>query len=360
MEVKIPFSLLPTNKILRREILDKYFPSDLIPFEELTDGHWKIIAFLRGSQNYFVDPLLEKSLENWIEPLTLEKISFYWKFYKNSMLSFHDSWSILYWSMVLNWLKSIDRSPKEIIVFHIDDHKDFDTPLLTINDSSEDYSCIFTKEKVSLQNPLSIHHALQKKSIGIGSFITPLFHEIDSVNFLHLRYAHEGDPKECGIETTYEKDSLLAEGAKKPALQFVPNKGQHKYYLSSDPSFLVQRIQSDQVIFLHIDCDGFNNRYNSDDNWSTKDNYINLGIEKIKLKIKELFSQLGTLSNPIYMNCALSPDFFPSEYWEEITTSIFTEAEDCGIVIQDELSHYLANFYPKRILYGFYTSTRKF
>lgn len=353
LKFEFPYLSLPGNKIQRRQFLDEYFSSDLIPFEELKDNKWQVIAFLRDSSDFFVDPNIEKGLHEWMTSISFESMSFYKLFYKNSMLSFNDSWSLYYWTLVLNWLKTNKLPLKKIILFHIDDHTDLDTPLIAKSDYEANYRCLLSREIVTLKEPHSIATAISKKSLGIGSFIAPLLHQMPFVDIFHLKYSHSQPLKEMGIECSFESDQLLEKGALRPSLKLVDSSAKHSYILSSNHFELIQRISNDSIIFLHIDCDGFSNRYNGDSNWDRKSFYIDMDLSEIKEKISELFKDLENISNPIYMNIALSPDFFPSEYWKEVSLHIFSEAEALNIIREDELYQYFKQRFPHEILHDF-------
>lgn len=348
MQFTIPRSTLPDNKLLRRQLLDEYFPSDLIPFEECIGNEWRITSFIPDDVAYYADPHLEKSLEQWHESIAIKSLGFYWRIYKNAMLSFNDSWSLHYWSLTVQWLRLKGLLPKQVVLLHIDDHMDQGSPLLSIN--SQNYNCIFTQKQVNFADPSSIEEAIIQKSINICSFITPLVHALESVTILHLRYAHAGKSQEHYLSCTYAEDTLLAKGKKRPALTKAASETKHRYFIASDPSYLLNKVKDCSLVFLHLDCDGFNNRYNGDSNWKPERASIDLKLDQIKDKINDLLYQVSQMSCRIFMNVALSPGFFPSEYWQDVCKHIFMTAQNYGIVKDDDLSEYLKSLYPKEFL----------
>lgn len=198
---------------------------------------------------------------------------------------------------------------------------------------------------MNFKDPPSVKEAIFQKSVDIGSFICPLLHEIDEVEILHLKYSYQGELKHRSLGCTHHVDTLLAKGKPRPALELDSPHGQHSYTVASHPVQLLNENRHSSLLFLHIDCDGFNNRYNGDSSWSQHPPSIDLNLKQTKDKITALLEQVSMLPAKIFMNAALSPDFFPSEYWKEVTSHLFTTAQELGIIQDDGFSEYLkANF----------------
>jgi hypothetical protein len=102
---------------------------------------------------------------------------------------------------------------------------------------------------------------------------------------------------------------------------------------------------------LHIDCDAFSNRYNLDTNWNPATVSIDFNLKEIKVKINEMMECFSKLPNSIFLNIALSPGFFPAEYWEEICNYFIISAEECGVIKDDEFSNFLEDQYSKELRY---------
>ena len=349
MEFFLPYGSLPSNSHIRRQMLDDYFPSDLIPFDELIDNAWRIRAFIPNDPAFYVDPNFQNALARWHERVEIEEIGCYWRIYKNSMLSFNDSWSLLYWSLVLDWMKNASTSASQITLLHVDDHVDQGPPLLTMG--SEGFECIFSGKEVNFKDPSSIEAACMQKSVNIRSFITPFLHALDAIDVLHLRYAHKGPLNEKYLKCTTEEDVILASGKQRPSIKMTPDAGEHRYSIASTPSPLVDRIKKDSILFLHLDCDALNNRYNGDSNWDRIPPTIDEHLPQMKERISELFFEIGRLNATVFLNVALSPGFFPSEYWQAMLEHIFNTASLHGLIREDGLSDYLKNLYPERVLH---------
>ena len=350
MEFILPRSALPDNKAQRRMLLDEYFPQGIIPFELLVGQEWKLTSFVPDDPDYYVDPLIAKTLENWNEPITLETMGSYRRIYKNAMISFIDSWSLYYWSLFVKWLSTKGEVPKQLNILHVDDHLDLDTPLIITD--AENFECLFSGEKVSLEDPASIEKSIIQKSIGIGSFFAPLLHGIEKVNILHLRYAHQGKPHENGLECTFKEDTLLAKRKQRPSLTKTKSDSRHRYIVASTPAYLLDKLENPTHLLLHLDCDALNNRYNGNSLWHTHSPSIDLNLRQIKDKIDELFYQVSLLSAKVYINVALSPGFFPSDLWKPISDYIFEKAEKHGVIRDDHFSEYLNDHHPKEVRNG--------
>ena len=321
MQFTLPRLALPDNKLKRRELLDHYFPFDLIPFEELVANQWHVTSFPRDYKKYFADPRMETALDHWFEKISFEDLGSYCRFFKNGMLSFNDSWSLYYWALVIRWLRSENRVVDKICLFHVDDHADLGSPLLELDDRS--YRCIFTQKEMKFNDTQSVKEAILQKSVDIGSFISPLLHEIDEVEILHLKYSYKGELKPHSLGCSHHVDTLLAKGKPRPALELDIPDGKHSYTIASSPAQLLNQAKYSSLLFLHIDCDGFNNRYNGNSSWNQHPPSIDLNLEQTKDKISTLLEKVSMLQAKIFMNVALSPDFFPSEYWKEVTSSPF-------------------------------------
>ena len=361
MEYLVDRHLLPNNKLLRRKFLDEYFSLDLIGFEELIGEHWKLTTFTPDSPEFYVDPLLEKNLKDWFEPVSISEIGLYKRFYKNCMISFVDSWSLYFWSLILKFHGSTLESNTNFTLFHVDDHKDHDTPLMHHSDGK--YYSILSQNLIDIFNPESVALIIKEKGISMGSFISLLIHEVENIDILHLKYSTKKRVNEFYLDTILTEDPLLMPGVKRPSLQLRDHElltpdmppSPHHYSISFDPEELVKKIKPESIIFLHIDCDAFNNRYNGTSHWNPLSSSIDLDLSAIKRKVERLFKLISQTTDKIYLNIALSPAFFPSEYWKEILVYMLSKGDEYGIIKNDDLSLYLKNMHPNEMLNVFHS-----
>lgn len=354
LKFNIPRSLLSNNKLLRRQFLDEYFPSGLIPFEQGMGSDWEITAFTPIDSHYYVDPNIDETLKKWQHSVSIENIGNYRSFYKNSMISFYDSWSAYFWSLLSSYLwNNQGEGPTSYTLLHIDDHKDLSSPLIV--QDSEGYHSLLTNETVDFFDTSSIEHAIISKSIGIDSFITPLLISSQSLDIYHLRYAYKNNPNRHYIEVIQKTDTLLSQEEQRIHLKLCNNPTPYSYSISNGSFCLKDEINQHSVVLLHFDCDAFINRFNLDMNWNPQTVSIDLSIAEIKKKIMRLIKSLESLSNPIFVNIALSPGFFPAEHWREICNFIIVNCEESGIIKNDQFSAYIRENYPLELQYELQT-----
>ncbi len=351
MEYFVERQLLPSNKILRRKLLDEYFSIDLIGFEELEKDHWKLTTFTPDSPEFYVDPKLEANLKGWVDPVSVDRISLYKRFYKNCMFSFVDSWTLFYWSLVSSFLKN----ETNFSIFHIDDHKDLDTPLIYREDN-KDFS-LLSGNSLRFSDPPTIESIVQEKAVSMGSFMSLFLHELERVPVYHLKYSHKTNLLVYDIETFYSQDKLIRIGAKRPSVRLHPgesvNEGGHSYYLSCNFEELANLANRESVALLHIDCDAFSNRFNGSSMWQRTIPSIDLNLPQMKKEIEKLFESVANRFHRIYLNIALSPGFFPSEYWKEVLDFLLARGEYFGLIQEDDFSRHLKNLYPEEVWSGF-------
>ncbi|WP_194847131.1 hypothetical protein [Candidatus Neptunochlamydia vexilliferae] len=351
LKFEIPRERLSEDSMLRREKLDHYFPCGLIPFELANGAIWDLIAFTPDQFDYYVDPYLEPTLKNWAHPVHIEELGSYRAFYKNVMVSLFDSWSLYYWSLVLQFLRSKGKEPSGFNLVHIDDHQDLGSPHLIYGDSEK--RCLFSKDLFDVEDPKSVAQAIHYKSVGIGTFIVPLIERLETLNIGHLCFSDAFAPQKTCFELHYEEDQLLVSGQHRPAIRFTDVCTDYRYQVSPSVEKIFNCLDSDLPTLLHIDCDGFSNRYNLDSNWSPQTLSIDLTINEAKSLIDKIFKEVSALGTDVFMNICLSPGFFPAEYWEEICSYILIEGEKWGVIKKDGLSDYIATHYSNEMIYEF-------
>jgi hypothetical protein len=71
-------------------------------------------------------------------------------------------------------------------------------------------------------------------------------------------------------------------------------------------------------VLLHIDLDYFNNRYDASPDWRTRDDRHDPDEAEIMASVDALFEALvatGAAEKVVNIAVAISPRFFPAEYW---------------------------------------------
>lgn len=339
-EFKVPRDALSQDPHQRRANLDRYFPSGMIPLESHEGNGWNVFCFIPADEEYYVDTQLGKVLKSWLG-ISIADMGEYYHFQKNAMFSLYDSWSIYYWSLLNKWLIDSGNSLRNCALVHIDDHLDFASPHLIEED--ENYQSLFSRRPVSFSDPLSISRAITDKSIGIGSFISPLIHFIPDCDVFHWKCSYRGAHTRSYLQKSFECDTLLSPQSHRPSLLLDKTSKGSTYFISNHFDDFTSHLRKYEHILLHIDCDAFANRYNLDSDWHKYTPTIDLPIQEIKDKISHLFGNMKNLSASIYLNVAFSPGFFPSEHWEEIYSWIFEHAEKAGILENNQFSEFLSD-----------------
>lgn len=345
MEFILPKIALSEDPHVRREFLDAYFPSGIIPFEISGQNGWNLFCFEPEEPEFYVDPQLDRVARNWLG-IKISDLDCYYCFEKNALFSLFDSWSIYYWSLVVQWLRRERIVYKKCAVLHVDDHLDFAAPHLSVE--GDTYCSLFSQKQISVQNPESIAVAIREKSIGIGSFFAPFIHALGQCDIFHWRCSEKGVKKQMLFSPSYENDTLLSPQSKRPSISLGVEQGNCKYVVSREIDDHIDSLYEYDLIFLHIDCDAFSNRYNLNSHWDRDLPNIDLPLESIKTKISDFINKIAPLPAAKYMNVAFSPGFFPAEHWEVVYDWIFMEAKQKGIVREDAFSEFLASHSGKK------------
>lgn len=310
---------LPDDPRARQEVLGQYFGQITATSCESPDGWLLELGWPKGS-DYYVDPGLAEGLEWW--GASIAEIPYAHRFESGFLLTLNDSWSLLSWS---KWLAAQARTPEEVVILHVDDHDDMMCPrLAVIPDTQGTYKDLITGEEVRMDRPETVANAIVSSAIGIGSFITPMVHSLERVHIRHLCATYYSQTR-IGLfelQRQFSDDSLLAIGSKRPVLNLNPASSESlpaTYKVTSDCEDWLSDLPPGPIL-LHIDMDYFNNRFNGDSDWESDPTRHDPSREDVMAKIGELFENLsrhGLVERIEDVTVALSPGFFPAEFWAE-------------------------------------------
>ena len=323
--IKIPKHQLPQDVREISEILDLYFRSKLAIVKQNSDD-WEIMLQWPDSFEYYVDPKLKEGLLWWHGNTPPVKIPFLRKgdeFYQEAL---NDNWSLYAWSLWLKKRQLHNALPREVVIIHVDDHRDMMSPLLRLQ--SQQLIDPINQLHMNLLSPSSVENAILSGAIGIGDFITAFLHHMDRVYIKHLDFRKIPTPieeKKIFLDT-YEDDfwakgkrlqtRLLPFDCKENSTTMIEKGVYEKHHnieelLSSIPNI---------PVLLHVDMDAFNNRYNACSDWNKNSTSHDLNQTEVIEKIDELFAQLiefQVIQKIENIALCLSPGFFPGEYWRE-------------------------------------------
>lgn len=319
----LPIDSLPNDPKKRSGILEQYF-TEHIASSELINDSWQIDLFFPDFSDFYIDPHLIDGLLWWEKNFLLSDIPLAFKTEKGFQLSLNDSWTLFSWSQWLaDYVKKIGV-PSEVVILHIDDHDDLMSPRI-INDGLV-WKDLITGQELDLFKPDSIRCGIESGAIGIGSFIAPIIHKIPRVHVRHLCATGYSTTRKglYSLQPTLFHDDLIAPEKKRLAVKLVPCAGQvsphaNTYRVTANVDEWLQDLPNGVPILLHIDMDYFNNRFNGDSDWELYKNSHDPSGEELLLSIDSVFHALAqqeVIGNICDVAIALSPRFFPAEFWQ--------------------------------------------
>ncbi len=220
-------------------------------------------------------------------------------------------------------------------VVHIDAHDDLGTPPLECGDQPGRFRTPVGRLPVDVARPSSIAAAVTKGSIGIGSFIAPFLHAEGEFELVHVFPQHGPEPKrrEAWIELVEEPWPVPLRRRGRPGVAIrSPARGAGgerpggrggSYTLTDDLSILGELEPSGPVL-LDIDMDYFCNRLDNRELPSNGPGDASGSAHSLE-DVCRLIDRLGDLllgnddlcGRIAVVTLAVSPGFFPSEYWKE-------------------------------------------
>lgn len=246
-----------------------------------------------------------------------------WNGYANrpiSMISLQNTWALWLWSLWLQAGRGHARKP--ILLIHIDSHDDLEEPPLCVSDSG-DYASPVGKAAMSVFCPATIPEFVLRGFIGIGGFIVPLVHSVRIASLIHV-YPSRSDPPSrvvTNLRRTRHEFEVLGSPAIRPGLEQAPRPDVEtlEYVLSSDASIL-SSIAGDEDILLDIDMDYFCNRFDDKAEFTDR-----MSATNVLNEMQQMFERIrssGWSARIQAASFALSPGFFPSEYWPTVLPEI--------------------------------------
>ncbi|WP_431293485.1 hypothetical protein [Pedobacter sp. P26] len=326
MKITLPLQQLPESTDDRHQMIADYFSGKEYRLDfigEMVDIHltWP------KNELYYIDEKLEDGLKWWGNKLTVGGIPYAVQEKPFYQFSLNDNWTLHAWSKWLDAKVQKGKDVKKVIILHVDDHRDCMSPLLFAKGTNS-YFDPLTGKPVSMSKPESIISAIESGAIAVGSFMPIFFHHIPNIEFRHLLPTHRMATayQVGGIKIDFEKDDLLCPECDRPNMIFEDQTENSKmYYPTADLTTFMADIPTDVPVILHVDMDYFNNRFDGDSDWQMHSVIHDPKKERVLDQVSEVFgcilrsiprSQLENVS------IALSPGFFPVEFWDEATAII--------------------------------------
>ena len=331
--IVIPYDRLPETKLARHAELRNYF-CDIDAVEERTLDGWELHLCWSNDHDRYVDPNLKVGLEWWGKSTLSSDMVVSRRREGRILVTLYDTWTLYSWS---RWLCSMPALADEpIVILHVDDHRDTDSPRLFLDQYG--LRDPLSGLPFSVTEPESVRSSILSGAVGMASFVTPFLHAIPTTEIRHLRpLSRTKDTSDYEISLTEEQDTLIEPHAFRPAIRLrVRNRG--------TPGPAVQRITpymdewladlAPRPLLLHIDMDYFNNRYNGDSDWRNQRFSFDPPLNTIIHQIDELTAALydtGSARNIQDIVVALSPGFFPAEYWEPATIHLMSRLKQLHV-----------------------------
>lgn len=314
--VTIPHDRLPSAPGARHGALRDYF-CDKDATARRTEEGWRLLLGWSDDVDRHVDPRLDVGLAWWGEHVVRSAMAGARRREGKILSALYDTWTVHSWS---EWLAPRNGELREpLLILHVDDHRDIGAPRLAVEAGR--YSDLLTGATVSLTEPDSVLAAIDSGALGMGSILTPFLHAMPRAQVRHLCQPPKArTTTDFQIVASTEFDTLLKPELVRPAIRLEPRSGvidERAFRTTPDVDHWLADAPEVPAL-LHIDMDYFNNRYDGDGDWPSREETLDPDIDAIFAKIDELSEALHRA--PVARRIediviAYSPGFFPAEFW---------------------------------------------
>lgn len=207
---------------------------------------------------------------------------------------------------------------QRVDLLHLDDHSDMTPPLL----SRSETGLIDIPLGIELEpgNGGSIETAISSGAIGIGNFLSPLFH-----HRANLRVSHLCNTDRVGaIEYEVVRECVeipIVEGLSRIGVRHArPGEaGQNNsYVISSRVEDLIERMPGGEAgrLLVHVDLDYFINDYDGGNVQGVTAAQDAAAVEAARTKLRRFFEGMRLLGRPVERwIVATSPGFCGARHW---------------------------------------------
>jgi hypothetical protein len=313
--LRVPLERLPSSPAERHAALRDYFCDK--DAEAQADGSaWNLTLTWPNDDERHVDPRLDEGLAWWGQGITRRTMVRARRRSGRVLSALYDTWTLHSWS---EWLTTRRGESEDIVVLHVDDHRDLGAPRLFIEAGG--WQDAIANAPWTLNDPGAVEAAIQSGALGMGSFLTPFLHRFPDAEVRHLCQPPKATAtRDFRIARTTVADDLLDPGRLRPAIDLKPVAGATGlgcYRLTPDVSAWLDMVGSGPVL-LHIDMDYFNNRFDGDSDWRKRSEPFDPPLDHVLGKIDEMAEALrrtGVGARLEDVVIAYSPGFFPAEFW---------------------------------------------
>lgn len=318
MNISLPLSKFHPDTSKDLNFFNQYFSGRTSIFSE---DESNIILKWPDYDSFYIDPKLQVGLDYVEKGFVAADIPKFYTRKKNYQFSFNDNWTLFSWSEWLLKRKNANQPVDNVVIVHIDDHTDCMSPLVFKNGNK--YIDPIINSDIKEDDPESIKNSILSGAISIGSFMPIFLHAFEQLELRHLNNTYRLTGKEswASIDKGFVLDEVFSINGQRPVVKFNKNTNSLcRYFVTDDLDKLLKDIPKDAPVLLHIDMDYFNNRFDGDSDWeqhSYRHDPDSIAIQtKIEYVIKGILDVIPR-SQIDDITIAVSPGFFPAEFWQQ-------------------------------------------
>jgi hypothetical protein len=226
--------------------------------------------------------------------------------------SFNHCWALQSWAEHL-----LSRPFGRPLIVRFDAHDDLAAPMVGVTEAKGVFTAPVGGSTLDLNDTSTIEEFVLRGFIGTGSFIAPILHTLPELDIVHVAQDHETAPEEFElvaeqtIETMFTGRRLCRPGVR---LGPASPQARFRYTRTSDAARALDMAAGrDHILDIDLDyfCNAFDNRKPlahamAQDAWRDETE-----------RLIDNFQRALTASTavPSLVTLALSPGFFPSDYW---------------------------------------------
>ncbi|HEX8451597.1 MAG TPA: UPF0489 family protein [Longimicrobium sp.] len=209
------------------------------------------------------------------------------------------------------WSQAVARATDDTLtIVHLDAHADLQVPPLVCTDARGCFAAPTGGSRVDLGDPGSVESAILQGFVGIGGFIVPLMHANPDCDLVHVGPSHPA-PRGAHVSYLGPRDlpcRTLTGMRKRPAM--VAHARARQVYLWTDVAEDLVRLEPRGGVLLDVDMDYFCNRFEAPSQDRSR-HEVAAEIDRVAVCLRAA----SWRHRVIAITVALSPGFFPSEYW---------------------------------------------
>ena len=333
--LRVSKSSLPLDQEARRDILESYF-SDHLPSVSEEENSW-LICLERPQEQYgcyIHDQAIHSGLEWWQKKTKICDIPFQKRLFDYGLLAIEDQW------MPYSWSRFCQKNgiPSEAVLLHLDDHQDMMMPRVgkRLDGKLFDY---ITGDSFSLDDPSSVESAILSGAIGKGSILLPFIWSVEKMHIRHLCFRPHPNTY-YHVQKILREDPLLSKDNNRISIHLDPTSletlsSSSNYVVTPDIDEWLKDIPSGVPIFLHIDMDYFNDRFDGKSDWRKENKRIHeVSLQEQIEQMKRVFTGLkekGLVDQIVDTSIGISPGFYPAEFWPSTVPELIKACERIGI-----------------------------